>query len=453
MQGIKGLPEKFHGITEKLPIDLTILQVLALVSILFPFVNYMGRTGSDVFTLSGLNFIQGATIVEGRIVLEPFNGIITLIAVFAIIGIIVSLVFPIFKRKKLITYILLLVGLLQLVMVLGFNVYINEAMRLARNVNLEIGIWIIVIIGILTIVRSLFTLYMNKHLCALDFFVIPGIIYFFINNYIPMVGIYIAFLNVDFGRPLWESEFHGIRNFEFLFRTPDVWIMTRNTVLYNGVFIILNAILGVSVAICLNEIIITRLKKTYQTLILLPQLISIIIVAYIGFAFLSTTSGFINSLLEERINFYATPFYWPFILTTIQMWRMLGYNSLIYLAAVVGVDKSLYEAAHVDGAGKFKQIWHITIPMIRTTIIMLTLLGIGRIFYTDFGLFFQVPMEAGALIPVTQTTDTFVFRALFRSNNIGMAAAASTYQAIVGFTLILIANKLVSRVDKGSALF
>jgi len=454
MEGTVSLPkqQKSQPFYQRQPFDVAAIQAIAIMTFFLPFVNYRGRGSPEVFTLNGFNFLSGFTILEGQLTIGT-NGLMVIIVSLALLSIITSLLYPIIKKVKLCGYIFIISGTIQLFMFLAFNLYISEALRTARNPGLSIGVFIFAAFSLITIIRGGHLLYMSKHLTPIDFIVLPGFLYFLINNYIPMVGVSISFMDIHFARPLWESDFIGLGNFEFLFRTPDVWIFTRNTILYNGAFLILVPIFAILVAICLNEIISMRIKKIYQTLVLLPQLISIIIIAYIGFGFMSTTAGWINGLLNEPINFYATPRFWPFIIPTVHVWRQLGYTSLIYLAAIVSIDKSLYEAAHMDGAGKVQQIFMITIPLIKSTIIMLTLIGIGRIFYTDFGLFFQFPMDSGPLIPITQTTDTFIFRALFRVGNLGMAAAASTYQAVVGFVLILLANWVIRKVDSDSALF
>jgi putative aldouronate transport system permease protein len=287
--------------------------------------------------------------------------------------------------------------------------------------------------------------------------VIPGMLYMIINNYIPMAGILIAFKKVDYAKGFFRSPWIGFDNFKYLFSTVDAFIITRNTILYNLVFIVLGTILGLVVGIFLSEIVSVTFKKIYQTVILLPQLFSIIIVAYIVLAFLSSEAGFINKTILGgggiEINFYSDPRYWPVLLTIIYLWKGLGYNSIIYLSAIVSVDRNLYEAATVDGVSRFKQVFHVTIPSIMPTIITLVLINVGRIFYSDFGLFYQVPMNSGQLFNVTNTIDTYVYRALMQLNNIGMASAAASYQAIVGFVLIFLVNMIVRKIDKDSALF
>lgn len=287
---------------------------------------------------------------------------------------------------------------------------------------------------------------------------IPAMLYLLINNYIPIGGLFIAFKNINYSKGIFKSDWIGFKNFKYLFKTEDAFIITRNTLLYNLLFIVLNILVCVAVAIMLSEVANRFAMKFYQTILLLPHLISIIIIAYIAYAFLNSDTGFINhsilgALGKEPISFYSEAKYWPFILVIVHVWRTMGYTSIIYFSSILGIDRSLYEAAMVDGAGKLKQIRYITLPLLKPTIITLTLMNVGRIFYSDFGLFLQVPMNQGALFRATNTIDTYVYRALLQNNDIGMASAAGVYQSVVGFILVLSANLLVRKVDSDNALF
>lgn len=286
----------------------------------------------------------------------------------------------------------------------------------------------------------------------------PGIIYLLINNYLPMFGLIIAFKDIDYAKGILASDWIGFKNFEYLFSTRDAYVITRNTILYNGGFIILNTVLAIGVAIMLNEIKNKLAKGFYQSVILLPFLISMVIVSYLGFAFLSEDVGYLNKTILpllgiEGISWYNEAKYWPYILTFINMWKGVGFLCVIYLAAIIGIDQEYYEAATLDGANKWKQIIHITIPSIMPVIVMMTLLAIGRIFYSDFGLFYQVPMNSGTLYDTTNVIDTYVYRGLMQLGDIGMSSAAGLYQSIVGFVLVLLSNYLVRRKSKDNALF
>lgn len=300
--------------------------------------------------------------------------------------------------------------------------------------------------------RKKFFTYMPLYLMAL-----PGVAYLFINNYMPLPGLVVAFKQYDARLGIYGSPWAGFKNFEYLFKTSDAWIITRNTLLYNVAFIIVNLVFAITIAILLSELD-GKLKKVYQSSILLPFLISTVIIGYLVFAFLGAENGFINRTIlpllgKDKINWYSEPRYWPFILTLVNLWRSVGYNCIIYLSVIIGIDKGYYEAASIEGASRLKRIRYITLPLLRPTVILLVLISVGRIFYSDFGLFYQVPMNQGALFSTTNTIDTYVYRGLVQLGNISMSAAAGVYQSLVGFILVLGSNLLVRKVDKESALF
>ena len=284
---------------------------------------------------------------------------------------------------------------------------------------------------------------------------LPGLAYLLFNNLIPLPGLVVAFKNYNARLGIFGSPWAGLQNFKYLF-SNDAFYITRNTILYNAAFIVVNTALGVIIAIVLSEMT-SKIKKLYQSAILLPYLLSTVILSYLVFAFLSTDQGLINHLIEklggEAVSWYAEKKYWPFILVFVNAWKSVGYGCIMYLATILGFDRSYFEAAAIDGASKWQQIRHITIPLLKSTIIMMTMLNIGRIFYSDFGLFYQVPKNSGALFSVTNTIDTYVYRGLLENNSINTSAAAGFYQSIVGFVLVLGSNLLVRRKDPDSALF
>ena len=287
---------------------------------------------------------------------------------------------------------------------------------------------------------------------------LPGIIYLLINNYAPMLGIFLAFKNYSLMKGPFGSDWCGFDNFEFLFKTKDAWIMTRNTLLYNTAFIIIGTVAAIFVAILMCELGEKTRVKFYQAIMLLPNLLSWVVIGFIAYAFLNADTGFINNtflrwLGIDPISWYSTPGAWPVILVIVNLWKNVGYQSIIFMAAISGIDKSLFEAAAIDGASKLRQIRSITLPLLKPTIITLTLMSVGRIFYSDFGLFYQVPQNSGAIYATTQTIDTYVYRGLMELNNVGMSAAAGLYQSIVGFILVLIANQIVRKLDADNALF
>lgn len=287
---------------------------------------------------------------------------------------------------------------------------------------------------------------------------IPGLLYFFINNYLPMFGIVIAFKDFKYNLGILGSKFVGLANFKYLFATGDAWKITRNTLLYNLTFIVIDTVCAVSVAIIINDIKNKVCKKMFQTMILLPYLISMVVVSYLVYGFLSTSTGFINNsvlakLGKEAVSWYTEPKYWPFIIVFIHVWKNIGYSCIIYLSSLVGIDKGYYEAAAMDGATKWQQIRLITLPFLKGTIITMFLLSVGKIFYSDFGLFYQIPMNSGALYDITSTIDTYVYRGLMQSYNVSMSAAAGVYQSLVGFILVVVVNKIVNKVSAENALF
>lgn len=297
----------------------------------------------------------------------------------------------------------------------------------------------------------------RKMTLALFSMMLPGFIYLIINNYIPMAGLTIAFKRFDYSKGIWGSEWCGFDNFTYLFKTQDALNIVRNTIGYNLVFILLGNVFAVAVAIMLNNLRGQMNKKVYQTVILIPYLISMVVVSYIVFGFLSQENGFLNKLIVSMggnpVNWYTTSKYWPIILTLVNLWKGFGYSSILYYATVIGIDSSLYEAATVDGANKWKQIWHVTLPGLKGTIITMVLLNLGRMFYTDFGLFYQVPMRSGLISSVTDTIDVFVYKGLTQLNDVGRASAAGFLQSVLGFILVLTANYIVRKIDEENALF
>jgi len=293
---------------------------------------------------------------------------------------------------------------------------------------------------------------------ALYLMLIPAFIYLLFNNYIPMTFTVIAFKRFNFQKGIWGSEFIGLDNFKSLFSTRDSWIIFRNTVGYNLIFIAIGLFVGLTLAILLDELNSKKGKRFYQMSYLIPYMISITVVSYIVYALLSMDTGFINNSIlaplgKERVSWYTKPAYWPFILVAVNQWKWLGYNAIIYYSSVISIDASYYEAATIDGAARYQRIVYITIPLIRSTIITMTLLQLGSIFRSDFGLFYQVPMDSSALMNVTNTIDTYVYRGIKSVGTLGMSSAAGLYQSVVGFVLILIANGIVRKIDKDSAIF
>ena len=287
---------------------------------------------------------------------------------------------------------------------------------------------------------------------------LPGLAYLFINNYIPMFGVFLAFKDFNYFKGIFGSDWCGFDNFEFLFRTSDAWIMTRNTILYNLAFIVIGTIAAIAVAVLMHELGQRLRAKLFQGAMLLPNLLSWVVIGFIVYAFLNADTGFVNNTIlkglgMQEVAWYSTSKPWPIILIVVYLWKFAGVSSIIYMASISGIDQSIFEAAQIDGASKIQQILKITIPLLKPTVIILTLMSVGRIFYSDFGLFYQVPQNSGMLFNATQTIDTYVYRGLMELNNVGMAAAAALYQSVVGLALVLIANAIVRKVDAENALF
>ena len=286
---------------------------------------------------------------------------------------------------------------------------------------------------------------------------LPAIILLIAFNYVPMVWMTMAFKRYRADLGLFGSEWVGLDNFKFFFQSQDAWRVTRNTIGLNAVFIVLVLIISVTFAILLSNVAKKIWLKFYQTVFFFPYFLSWIVVAYMLFGFLNMEHGILNTWLTklgfEGIMWYTKAEYWPFILSLSYIWKNAGYFSLIYFAGIIGIDKTYYEAASLDGASNWQMITKITIPLLTPVIIIVTLLQIGRIFFADFGLFYFLPRQIGILFSTTDVIDTYVYRALRVTGETGLATAAGLYQSVVGLILVVVANTVVRRINKESALF
>ncbi len=295
--------------------------------------------------------------------------------------------------------------------------------------------------------------------------VLPGVVLLSVFSYLPMMGVLIAFKNMKFFSNnifinFVNSDWVGFDNFKFFFNTPDAFNITKHTILYNLVFIILGIIIPISCAIGLNELLNTKMSKLYQSSMLLPYFLSWVVVSYLVYAFLNPDYGVVNNALRDilkmsGIDWYSNLKAWPFLFCFLNVWKYSGYGTVIYLSAITGISHEYYEAAAIDGATKWQQIKNITIPSLRQIICVLTILALGRVFTGDFGLFYQSSMNLGGglLKPVGDVIDTYVYNSLLGLGDIGMASAASLYQSVVGCVLIILSNLVVRKIDKESALF
>ena len=292
---------------------------------------------------------------------------------------------------------------------------------------------------------------------ALTLMAMPALVLMILFRYLPIGGIILAFKGFSIPNGIFGSDWIGFDNFKFLFLTKDAFIITRNTLCYNAVFIVLNLVCAVAMAIGLNELPKKRIAKVYQTIFMAPYFLSWVAISFIAFAFLNKDGGLFNMLIRKtggtELSWYSQTTYWPLIIIVAQLWKNLGYATVMYLSSLVNIPQELYEAALVDGASKWQQIRAITLPALRPMMIILTIIAIGRIFYSDFGLFYQLPRNSGPLFDVTNVIDTYVYRTLKDLNDIGMAAAANLYQSLLGFLMIIGSNAVIKKIDADSALF
>jgi len=285
----------------------------------------------------------------------------------------------------------------------------------------------------------------------------PAVIYTLIFAYYPMAGIVMAFKKYNYAGGIWGSPWNGFENFKFFFKSGQAGLVTRNTVLYNILFILVGTATQIAVAVFLTEIHGKRFRKISQSMMFLPYFISWVIVGVMAFNIFSSDYGFINRILSslgfEKYPFYTKPAAWPFILLFFNIWKGVGYGSVMYLAAIMGIDTSIYEAAAIDGANVFQRIFKVTIPSIMPTVIILFLMSIGGIFKGNFDMFYNLVGNNGLLYNYTDVIDTLAFRALITSNDFGMSAAVGLFQSVLCFATVLLANKLVSLYDKDYTLF
>lgn len=303
----------------------------------------------------------------------------------------------------------------------------------------------------------------NKNDTELTLLALPTTIWYVLFCFLPMFGLVIAFKNYkatggnSFFSNILHSEWAGVKNFEFLIKSNDLFVILRNTILYNLVFIVLGLILSVGLAIMIDLLHSKRNAKVYQTLMFFPYFMSWVVAAYFVDAFLNMDNGMLNNMIRDSggtvQRWYMMPGVWPFILVFMQVWKNTGYNMVIYLSSISGIDSTLYEAAVVDGANKRQQVFYITLPCLKNVIIMMFILNIGKIFYSDFGLFYQITQGAqGSIFGAVATIDTYVYNALRSSTPIGMTSAATFFQSVSCCITILLANALVKKIDKDSAI-
>lgn len=290
--------------------------------------------------------------------------------------------------------------------------------------------------------------------------ILPVIVYFVVFAYIPMVGVYYAFTRFNFHDGLFGSPFIGLKNFEFLFAGSSnaiIWELTRNTILYNIAFIVVGNVMQIATAVILSELPGRLFKKTAQSAMFLPYYISFVLVGVFIYNVFSYEYGLFNNILRSfelnAVDFYSTPWAWIYILIGVHVWKGLGYGSVIYLAAIMGIDRSLYEAAGIDGANVWQKIRFVTLPLLKPTFVLLLLFNLGMILKGQFDLFYQVVGNNGVLYPVTDIIDTYVYRTLVVNFDIGLGTAAGLYQSLFGLIIILTVNGIIRKLNKDYALF
>jgi putative aldouronate transport system permease protein len=291
---------------------------------------------------------------------------------------------------------------------------------------------------------------------ALFVLTLPAILYYLIFHYTPMFGIILAFKDYKYSEGILGSSWIGFKNFEYFFTSMDAWRITRNTVSYAAVFIVLGNIAAVSVALLLFEIRGKLALKFYQTAMIMPKFLSWVLVGYMTYALFNPTLGYFNQLLHffglESIDVYSNSKYWPYIIVSVEIWKTVGLSSIIYYAALMSVDPELFEAAKIDGAGRMRQIFAISLPSLSPVLTIIIILAIGNLFRGDFGLFYQIPRDIGVLYPTTDVIDTYVYRGL-RAGDFGISAAVGLFQSVVGLILIVISNWIVTKVKPENSLF
>lgn len=285
---------------------------------------------------------------------------------------------------------------------------------------------------------------------------IPGILCLIIFNYIPMAGIVIAFKNYKPLKGIFASEWVGFENFRFFFESADAVRTIRNTMLYGAWFIVIGTIAGVTLAIMFYFLRSRVALKVYNSIVLLPKFMSIVMVAFIVYALLNPSQGLINMALKRlggsEIQWYANPKYWPYILSFVYVWMSAGMSSVIYYASLVGMDESLMEAADIDGALLHHKIMSVLLPHLKSLIIIQIILAIGSIFNGDFGLFYQVPQNVGVLYPTTDIITTYTYRAL-QEGDLAKSAAVGLFQSAAGCTMVILTNLVVRKISPEDSLF
>lgn len=287
--------------------------------------------------------------------------------------------------------------------------------------------------------------------------ILPAVLFFIVFCYLPMPGVYIAFVDFNMGKGIFGSEFIGLRNFDFLIKSGDLWNITKNTILYNVVFLVLGNAIQLFFAIMISELGVKWFKKASQSVMLLPNFISMVIVGFFAYNLFNYDYGFVNTLLSslgfERHEFYSDVGIWKYIIVAFKLWAGTGYGMIVYLASITGISNDIYEAAYLDGCGLMQRIRYVTLPLLKPTVILLILFGLGGVLKGSFDLFYNLIGTNSVLFPQTDIIDTYVFRSLVGQFNFSLSAAVGFYQSLFGLILVLLVNFIVKKIEPDSALF
>ncbi len=299
-------------------------------------------------------------------------------------------------------------------------------------------------------------LYEMKQNGFLYLLTVPGIVFFTIFSYLPMLGLVMAFQDFSMRKGIFGSPFNGLANFSFLFATGDIWRVTANTLYLNILFIVSTTLMSVCLAILFSEVRNQKLKRVTQSLSILPNFVSWTVIALFLDAFIEPSTGMVSKVMIAQgltPDFYSNPSFWPPIFVLLKVWQGAGYGAIVYIATIVGIDPQIYEAADIDGATRMQKIFRITVPILRPTIILMSLFSVGRIFYGDFGMIYAIIGDNGLLFSTTDVIDTYVYRMMRMLRNYGMSAATGMYQSVLGFVFIVLVNTIARKLEPDSALF
>ncbi|MCL1830918.1 MAG: ABC transporter permease subunit [Oscillospiraceae bacterium] len=458
----------------------TVISLLSIIFTLpfFPWIYVGGELTKEGLksSYSTLNFLSYVRItVQGILGLPTM--LIMLVAIAAALLHLLSSVRVIFNKygaKGLLGYYTLTKAatFLSFLATAGLFVFLSftDGMKLSNTFAVAIVPYVIMLISvvgniIVTVLEKRERIINKEHGFFEEFrrnwilflFLIPCFVYFLINHYLPMVGIYFAFTNFNFRDGLFASPYVGWKNFEHLVKA-ELFKLTRNTVLYNIAFILIGNVMQIIFAILTSRVLNKAFKKVSQTMIFMPYFVSFVILRVLTYNMFEYKTGLINSMLAASglppLDIYNNPKYWPFIIIIFYLWKNIGYGMVVYLASIMGISDEYYEAARVDGANVFQQIRYITIPLLKPTFIILFLYSVGGILRGQFELFYQLVGSNGVLFNVTDILDTFVYRITTATPlSMGWGAAAGLYQSVFGFIIILVTNAIVKRRNSEYTLF